>query len=164
MNPTWQNLADKLRTELAEHGALLQLYNEQQECLFRRDANGVLHFTNLIEQQVEHLQVLRRDREENTAAFALQHERPADSTLRSLLPCIEANARPLLEALIGEVNHLIHRVRRASRHNHHLLARTVELQRETLRSLRPSEMPDTYAATGRLAFGGSVSGNFCTAR
>ena len=164
MNPTWQSLADMLRLELAEHGALLQFYNEQQECLFRRDASGVLHFSNAIEQQVERLLGLRREREESTTHFARQHGRPDDATLRSLLPCVDADARPLIEALIGEVNHLIHRVRRASRHNHHLLARTVELHRETLRSLRPADLPQTYAATGRLAFGGTATGNFCTAR
>lgn len=164
MNPTWQSLADLLRTELAEHGALLQLYNEQQECLFRRDATGVLHFSNAIEQQVERLTALRQEREDATTCFARLHGRPDDATLRSLLPHIASDARPLLEALIGEVNHLIHRVRRASRHNHHLLARTVELHRETLRSLRPADLPQTYAATGRLAFGGSAAGSFCTAR
>ena len=67
------------------------------------------------------------------------------------LPLIEADARPLLEALISEVNTLLHRVRRASRHNHTLLARAVEVHQETLQHLRPAAFTKTYSPAGRLA-------------
>lgn len=154
MNSTWQSIADLLRTELAEHGALLQLYNDQQECLFARDAEGVTHYSDAIKEQVDHLQARRQDRETAIADFARQHGQPETSSLRSLLPFIEADARPLIEALINEVNHLIHRVRRAGRHNHHLLARTVALHRDTLRQLRPSSFNQTYAPNGQLSMSG----------
>jgi flagellar biosynthesis/type III secretory pathway chaperone len=53
--------------------------------------------------------------------------------------------------LINEINHLLHRVRRTSRHNHTLLSRTLELHSETLRQLRPDAFSNTYAPDGRVS-------------
>ena len=83
------------------------------------------------------------------AEFALANGQPARATLRSLLPFIAEEARPLIEALIAEVNVLIHRVRRLTRQNHTLLARTVESQQELMRTLRPDAFVHTYSAAGR---------------
>ena len=47
--------------------------------------------------------------------FAVSRGKPANSRLRDLLLVIEADARPLLEALIGEINLLLFRVRRTHR-------------------------------------------------
>jgi flagellar biosynthesis/type III secretory pathway chaperone len=57
----------------------------------------------------------------------------------------------LLEALISEVNLLLHRVRRTSRHNHTLLSRAVEIHQDTLQHLRPQSFTKTYSPAGRLA-------------
>jgi len=164
MNTTWQSLADLLRAELAEHGALLQFYNDQQECLFSRDAQGVLLLSNAIKEQVDKLQVHREKREEAISSFAKLHDQPAGSSLRTLLPFIEADARPLIEALIGEVNHLVHRVRRAGRHNHHLLSRTVSLHRDTLNQLRPGGVTQTYAPDGNVSLAADPSSTLRTTR
>ena len=86
-------------------------------------------------------------------AFDSARIQPAAATLRSLLPHVPAEARPLLEALIDEVNHLLHRVRRVSRHNHALLGRAVELHQEILRTLRPDSFTQTYAPNGRVTLG-----------
>ena len=153
-NPaTWQKIAECLRAELAEYGGLLAMFEEQQKFLFERDAGQVLRLSAAIEQQARLLQDCRRHREGIMAAFAMSHARPATSTLRSLLPLVEAVARPLLEALIDEVNHLLHRVRRVSRHNHTMLARSVELHQETLRAVRPDAFTQTYSPTGRVSLG-----------
>lgn len=164
MTTTWQSLADLLRTELAEHGALLQYYNDQQECLFSRDAQGVLLLSDVIKEQVGKLQVQREKREEAISSFAKHLNQPPESSLRALLPFIEAEARPLIEALIGEVNHLVHRVRRAGRHNHHLLARTVSLHRETLNQIRPGGVTETYAPNGNLSLAADPSSTLRTSR
>lgn len=148
MNTQWQSIAECLRRELAEYGELLRLFEEQQGALFARKADGVLRLAREIEDQARTLGQYRRGREQAVAQFALEHERPANSTLRSMLPLIEPDARPLLEALINEVNLLLHRVRRTSRHNHAVLARTLELHRETLRQLQPAAFTTTYSATG----------------
>lgn len=150
---TWQSVADSLRTELAEYGALLALFEEQQQKLFSREAGEVLRLAHAIEQQARRLRDCRREREQLVGRFALAHAQPAAATLRSLLPFCEPAVRPLLEALIDEVNHLLYRVRRVSRHNHTLLSRTVELHQETLRLARPDAFTQTYAPNGRVSLG-----------
>ena len=92
--PDWQAMADCLRTELAEYGALLGMFAEQQKFLFERDAASVLGLSAVIEQQVRLLDECRRQRESVVAAFAIRHDQPPSATLRSLLPFVEAVARP----------------------------------------------------------------------
>lgn len=154
-SPTWQEIAGGLRTELADYGALLALFTEQQKFLFQREPNEVLRLSGLIEQQVRTLEQCRRDRELLVTGFAVAHDQPAGATLRSLVPLIEPVARPLIEALIGEVNHLLHRVRRTSRQNHTLLARAVEVHQDTLQQLRPQTFSKTYSPAGRVSIAAS---------
>ncbi len=151
ITPTWQKIAECLRTELAEYGGLLALFAEQQKFLFEREANEVLHVSAAIEQQVRVLEQCRRERETLVAAFAVANAQPPSATLRSLLPIIDSNARPLIEALVHEINHLLHRVRRTSRHNHTLLARAVEVHQDALQQLRPQAFTKTYSPAGRIS-------------
>jgi len=151
MNEPWIIITESLRRELAEYGCLLRLFEDQQNSLFNRDANAVLRLSAEIEQQVRYLQESRRTREEAVATFAVSNGHPVNATLRSLIPLFMADVRPLMEALIGEVNVLIHRVRRASRHNHTLLARTVDTHQQLLRTLQPDSFMQTYAPNGRSA-------------
>ena len=148
---TWQKIADGLRAELMAYGGLLALFAEQQKFLFEREASHVLRISGLIEQQVVVLDDSRRQREALVAVFAVAHAQPASATLRSLLPFIEAPAQPLFEALLTEINHLLHRVRRTNRHNHTLLTRAVEVHAEVLQVLQPDNFTRTYSPAGRLA-------------
>src|SRR4051812_18223189 len=102
LQPTWQKIADCLRNELAEYGALLALFADQQKSLFDRDANEVLRLSSSIELQVRTLEQCRRSREGLVSDFAVANAQPPSATLRSLLPVIDHVARPLIEALIGE--------------------------------------------------------------
>ncbi len=149
MNEPWIIIADALRAEIGGFGGLLNLFEEQQKRLFARDTDGVLRLSTEIEQHTRIMQEQRLRREQIVADFALAHSQPARATLRSLLPFFAAEARPLLEALIAEVNVLIHRVRRLTRQNHTLLARTVESHQELMRTLRPDAFVHTYSADGR---------------
>jgi flagellar biosynthesis/type III secretory pathway chaperone len=151
MKTHWEMIAEALRNELSEYGGLLRLFEQQQASLFARDADSVLTLSLAIETETRTLADCRRRREEIVASFALRNERPANSTLRSLLPFIDADARPLVEALIDEVNRLIHRLRRTSGHNHTLLTRVVEVHQETLSHLRPHAFTKTYSPGGRLS-------------
>jgi flagellar biosynthesis/type III secretory pathway chaperone len=155
MNSEWKIVADALRQEIADYGGLLHLFEEQQRYLFARNPDAVLRLSGEIETQVRNLHEARRNREAIVAAFALEHNELPTVTLRSLLAHFTADVRPLLEALISEINVLIHRVRRTSRHNHSLLARTVEAQQELLRQLRPDAFTQTYAPTGRVMLSGA---------
>lgn len=147
----WEFIAGCLRTELADYGGLLHLFEAQQRSLFNRDADLVLNLGHEIEHQARAIAESRLRREEAVAELAQQLGRPANSSLRSLLPLIEADARPLLEALIAEVNLLLHRVRKTSRHNHTLLSRAVEVHQETLQQLRPNSFTKTYSPAGRVS-------------
>jgi flagellar biosynthesis/type III secretory pathway chaperone len=102
------------------------------------------------------MQLHRQRREQLVAEFAVAHQQPATATLRSLLPFIAAEARPLIEALISEVNRLIHTVRRLSRQNHTLLARAVETHQELMRTLRPDTFQQTYSAAGQKSLKSNV--------
>ena len=154
MNSEWKIVADALRQEIADYGGLLHLFEEQQRYLFARNPDAVLRLSGEIETQVRQLHEARRNREALVAAFAIENNELPTATLRTLLPHFALDVRPLLEALISEINVLIHRVRRVSRHNHSLLARTVEAQQELLRQLRPDAFTQTYAPTGRVSLSG----------
>jgi len=151
MSQPWEFIADCLRAELADYGGLLHLFESQQRSLFSRDPEAVLRFAGEIEAQARAVADSRARREEAVADFAATHGQPVTASLRSLLPVLAAEVRPLFEALIAEVNLLLHRVRRTSRHNHTLLARAVELHQDTLQHLRPQAFVKTYSAAGRLA-------------
>lgn len=147
----WQLIAESLRQELVEYGALLHLFEQQQQGLFARDADAVLRLGGEIEGQARILQDCRHRREQAVASFAKRVGEPGTTTIRGLLPHVEPEARPLLEALVNEINHLLHRVRRTSRHNHTLLTRTLEIHQETLRQLRPDAFTKTYSPAGRVS-------------
>lgn len=149
MSEPWTIIAESLRTEIAGFGGLLNLFEQQQQSLFARDTESVLLLSGEIEAHTRVMSEHRQRREQIVAEFALSQGQPARSTLRSLLPFIAAEARPLIEALIAEVNVLIHRVRRLTRQNHTLLARTVESHQELMRTLRPDAFQHTYSAAGR---------------
>ena len=149
MNEPWSIIADSLRTEIAGFGVLLNLFEQQQQRLFARDSDGVLRLSTEIELHSHQMHLDRTRREQVVAEFALTQQQPATATLRSLLPFLPAAVRPLLEALINDVNRLIHRVRRLTRQNHLLLARTVESHQDLLRTLRPDAFQQTYSAAGR---------------
>lgn len=151
MSQPWEYIADCLRAELADYGGLLQLFESQQRSLFTRDPEAVLRCAGEIEAQARAVADSRTRREQAVAGFAAANGQPVTASLRSLLPFIAAEARPLFEALISEVNLLLHRVRRTSRHNHTLLSRAVELHQETLQHLRPQSFVKTYSPAGRLA-------------
>jgi flagellar biosynthesis/type III secretory pathway chaperone len=151
MNITWETIAECLREEVQEYGGLLRLFEQQQECVFNREPDRLLLLIETIKNATGQAEDVRRRREKCVSAFASGLGRATDSTLRSLLPSIDDHARPLLEALIDEVNRLIHRVRRITRQNHLLLSRTVELQQGLLRQFYPGAFTATYSARGRVS-------------
>lgn len=151
MTTRWEFIAECLRTELADYGGLLHLFENQQRALFNRNPDAVLQLSSEIEAHARALGTSRLRREQAVAAFAEEQGQPSSTSLRSMLPLIEADARPLIEALINEVNTLLHRVRRVSRHNHSLISRAVEMHQETLQQLRPNAYTKTYSPAGRVS-------------
>jgi flagellar biosynthesis/type III secretory pathway chaperone len=147
----WELIAHSLRDELQEYGGLLCLFEEQQGALLRRDAMGVLTTVSSIEEQARAAAAKRLTREEIVREFAITQGRSPGSTLRSLLDCFPAEVRPMLEALIAEVNLLVHRARRGVRQNTMLLQKAIEVHQETLRTLRPESFNKTYSPRGQIS-------------
>ena len=157
MNTTWEQVADCLRDEVQEYGGPLSLFEEQQECVFRRNPSHLLELIETIKEATQRAEDARHRREQCVSAFAAGLGRAADVTLRSLLPSVDGEARPLLQALIDEVNRLIHRVRRITRQNHLLLSRTVQLHQGLLRQFYPGAFTPTYSACGRVSLAPAAS-------
>jgi flagellar biosynthesis/type III secretory pathway chaperone len=156
MNPDWEILADNLRSELQAYGGLLQLFSAQQENLLRGDPDAVLSYAHEIEAQLRVTADVREHRENFVRAFAESNAQPADTSLRKLLGFFPEQVRPMLGALIDEINHLIRRVRRGVQRNHQILTRVVQLQQDTIRTLRPSSFTQTYSTNGSVCITGGT--------
>jgi flagellar biosynthesis/type III secretory pathway chaperone len=164
MTSNWKIIIVQLRQELVDYGALLSSFDEQQRALFARQPDTVLRLSSVIKEQVDRVITSRAQRENAVNEFAEAHRMPPGSTLRSLLPLIDKDAHPLFEALIGEINLLLHRVRRTHRQNHTLLNHTVTMHRETLQLLRPNTFTKTYSPAGHLSMSsGRVASTLCAA-
>ena len=155
MSKDWELIAQCLRAELADYGGLLNLFEEQQRTARSGDSETVLNFATRIEAQARLVAQTRARRERAVATFADENGRPASASLRAMLSLIEPDARPLLKALITEVNILLHRVRRASRQNHSLLSRAAEVHLETLQHLRPHAAGKSGSSGSRSPVSGS---------
>jgi hypothetical protein len=151
MNHDWSDIADCLRGEIAEYGRLLNLIEDQQKLIYGRNPDALVRLNPSLEAQVEVLHECRARREKATRVLAKAPAEAEVPPLRSLLPLVKAEVRPLLSALIIEVNHLVRRVRRAMAVNLRLLSYTVEYQQEFMRRLWPAAFTKTYAADGRVS-------------
>jgi flagellar biosynthesis/type III secretory pathway chaperone len=159
VNISWEFITECLRNELQEYGALLALFEEQQANLLRRDADQVAALALSIEEQARATHTSRERREQCVNAFAEKCGCPTDSSLRQMLPHFPAEVQPLLNALIDEINHLIHRIRRDARQNQMLLSRTVEAHEEALRALMPDAFKTrTYSPYGAVSAASVISG------
>jgi flagellar biosynthesis/type III secretory pathway chaperone len=154
MNTNWESLANCLRAEVEEYGSLLRLLEEQQHGLIRRDADRLQELATAVDAAAQSADLVRRRREDAFRAFAVAAGCDAHATVRAILPCIEASARPLIEALVQEVNRLVYLTRKFARQNHEMLGRACQLQQDLLRQVCPGIFSQTYAATGRISPGG----------
>ncbi len=154
--PAWTPVVEALRSELAEYGGLLQLFDEQQKKIFALDSEAVAGFVPLLEEQADLVRSCREERETIVRRFATAHGCPTDRSLRQLLPEFPAEVRPLLEALIEEINHLLQRTKQRTRQNQMMLSRLVELHRELVPALRPQAFTKTYSRRGQLAVAAST--------
>lgn len=155
MSTSWEFITECLRNELQEYGALLGLFEDQQANLLRRDADAVLALAGALEEQVRRAHEVREHRELAVRRFALSISESPESSLRQLIHHFPAEVHPLIIALIDEINHLIHRVRRGARQNQVMLARTVEAHEEALRLLRPDSFNKTYSPSGTVSHAGA---------
>lgn len=147
----WQLLADALRKEVEEYGGLLNLFDQQQAALLRRDADSVLTAVGSIESQIKTIDQCRKDREAVARDCCAQIGQAIDLPLRTLVHHFAEPVQPLLNALIEEVNSLIIRAKRRAQQNQMLLSRSIEVTQQILQRLHPTGISKTYSAKGQVS-------------
>ena len=147
----WEPLIALLRNELQECGGLFNLLTRQQDQIIDRKPDAILLLNDEIDAQTQIVGELRTRREQMVAELHTRAEATGTVTLRSIIPFFGADAQPLLEALMNDINLMLRRNRQKARQNHLLLARAMELTEQTLRVLQPENFTRTYERTGKVA-------------
>jgi hypothetical protein len=111
-----------------------------------------------LELQAEACHTARKRRERFVHAVAERLDLGEGTKAAELIPHFATELRPLLEALIEEIERLIETVRNRARQNHMLLSRACELNQELLNWLHPGSATTTYSKTGKHLGGPPASG------
>lgn len=146
-------LIELLRLELGEYGGLLALLDDQQSAIVARAPERVLEINTAINDQMRMIQLRRETREQFVTKVSESANQVSGRTLREILCIFRKPVRPLIEALIDEINSLVSRARRRAQQNQMLLARSIEVMQEVLHRLNPETMHKVYGADGRSLFG-----------
>jgi hypothetical protein len=144
-----EKIVEALRDEVQEYGALLNLFEQQQNAILDRDPDLVLAVTDMLESQVEIVNRTLHEREALVRDFASQCQQPSDTPLRELLSDSSQPVCQLLFALIDEVNSLVFRTKRRARQNQMLLLRSIDVSQQIIRRLNPGGVIQTYSSKGR---------------
>lgn len=164
MSTELEVLVQPLRDEVQEHGALLNLFEEQQAAILRREPDLVLSVADSITKQLELIRECQKRRRAAVRASAAEAGCPENAPLSQLIPYFPAAAWPLLQALVSEVNRLVRHTRRRARQNQMLLARTIEVSQAILQRINPGTLTKTYSAKGQVAIAAAAAETRCVAR
>jgi len=145
-------LIEALRDELQEYGGLLSLFDDQQKAILARKPEEVLVIQNTIKVQLEMIHVRRKHREGVARDFAVAVGQDPGLSVIALIEFTDEMVRPLLHALIYEVNQLITSTRRRGQQNQMLLARSIEVTQQLLKRLNPEAVTKTYSRGGKIKF------------
>ena len=106
----WNQLVDALRDELQEKGGLIRLLDQQVQAVYRRDT----HQNEYLEEQIRlQLRVIARStqiRESILRQSASSFQLSEDVRVNELIAHFPDFVRPLLEALVTEVDRLSNRL------------------------------------------------------
>ena len=133
-------------------GSGIASLDQQQKSILKQDADGLKHLDGVITGQINNTQAVRTKREDMTSTFAELIGLPKETSLRQLLPNFPEPMRPMVEALIEEINALVGKTRRLLRQNHLLLSRATEVAEKILTALNPKPTTKTYARSGNVEF------------
>ena len=145
----WESLAESLRMELQEYGGLCVLIEKQQRAILDRDMPAYMSLAEEIESQAAATIGLRAEREQRVREIAESTDNPPESDLKALLVHFPEEARPLLAALVDEINSLISKSNRKAKQNHMLLARAMQYTYELLQQVSPQSQVKTYSKGGK---------------
>lgn len=150
----WNPLVELLRTEVQEYGGLYNLLERQQREIFKRDPELVMGTNAEIESYMGDMGTLRDQRESKVREMAQACGADEEQSLSKMLPFFPDFTRPMLQALVDEINHMVKRTRQKARQNFMLLSRTMEITHETFQSLQPENYSKTYSKKGRVGMKG----------
>lgn len=146
----WDPLVDLLRHEVQEYGGLYNLLDRQQQEIFSRDPQQVLDTNSEIERYMSAMGGLRIQRETFVREMARECGADEQQPLSKLLDHFPDFMRPMLQALVDEINRMVGRTRHKARQNFLLLSRTMEINHETMQALQPGNHNKTYSKKGRV--------------
>ncbi len=139
-----------LRMEIQEQGALLGLFAEQQKSIIQRESDRVMMLVDSIQKQIDIVHRVRSRREMVVASLAPRTRPSRGARLSELINRFSTPMQPMLRALTEELVRISDQVRRKANQNQMLLARSIEVIRDLLEELTPSNPARTYENDGRV--------------
>lgn len=146
----YEVLADRLRDEMQEYGALYNLLKEQQTSLLARDSEGIVLSNTKINEHLKSAERYRNARKGTVAELMDALSLDPQSALSELITFAPKALKPMFEALIREVNTLLERVRKIFDQNNLIILHTNEFIEGILQELDPDCPTKTYTSEGSL--------------
>ncbi len=143
-----EQLIGTLRDELTECGELLALLQEQQSLIIARSPDGLLKNIELVNVQFGKVSTARQLREGHQCQYAMEIGFPAGSSFGDMSGRVAVEYRPLLGALVQEINGVLESLHQWLRQNHRLLARSLDLLQQLIKGLFPTTTGATYSRRG----------------
>ena len=135
MTQILEQVIEALRDELQQFGEMLALLESQQTSLNRGDIGGIAGTAAAIDSQRNVIESARARRENLQKQLAWTVGDPGSQSLQSLLPRTPDIYRPLLLALVGEINQLVEAVRTRLEANQLQLRRALDLTARLLSTI-----------------------------
>lgn len=126
MNEKLNRLIDALREELQQYGAMLSLFERQQDELVRRDTDQILATAAELHSQGATIRGAREQRVHRYVELAESLSVPPDGRFSALLEALPANRRAQVQALMDENNRLLKRIQQVARQNHLVLKHSLD--------------------------------------
>jgi flagellar biosynthesis/type III secretory pathway chaperone len=143
-------LVRTLREELIQYGELLSLLEQQQEMIVNRSADGLIQNLTSIHAQMADIAKTRNFREGCREDLAESHGLEINTPIKEMYSAFPSQYRPLVEALVEEVNELLLKANQRLRQNHLLLSRSLEFMQKLIQSLFPTQTGQTYDQSGQV--------------
>jgi hypothetical protein len=147
MTATLEPIVEALRNELQQSGEMLALLEAQHHAVAQGQAGSLLTSISAVEAQSRAMQEARHARETQQQRLAWAVSQPEAAAFHELLPRLPGEYRPLLSALVQELNQLHGRIRQVAEQNQGQLRRSLELMDRFLAAISAqAELPPPVAA------------------
>jgi len=151
----WTALANLLRQEIEAYGRLFGVLEEQRRMLLKHNLDGILDTNEEMEGQTQVLARLKQQREALLTSLWSRTGDEASPTVSGLMELSPHETKPMLEALLVEVNRLIQQSRHHLERNQMLLRRSHDFGRKFLMMVNQDGSQSlVYQRNGR-SMGGS---------